>query len=71
MAKYQLLVDTVGRAILACPERVDSERGAQIKAAFNTWRDAQPPELLIAGETEVIRVESIDLALAPAEEVGA
>lgn len=70
MSKYQLLVDTAGRAILACPERLDSDRAAAIKAAFNTWRDAQPPELLIAGETEVIRVESIDLALAPAGDQG-
>lgn len=63
MAKFQLLVDAEGRAILAGLEPVSAERGQAIKAAFAKWREAQPPEVLIAGETELIRVTDIELAL--------
>lgn len=69
MARFQLFIDDQGRALLACKEPVDTDAGVAIKAAFNAWMAANPPELLIAGETELHRVRSIELALPEPAEV--
>ncbi len=59
-----LVVDAQGRMLLSVTGSLEPQMRQEIKAAFNAWRDAQPPELLIVPESEVIRVLDIELEVA-------
>ena len=56
-----LVVDAQGRMVLSIPAPVSPAMKAAIQASFDAWRNAQPPELLIVPESEVVRVVAVEL----------
>lgn len=61
--RAQVVIDRAGRVMLTVPGPVTPANVVAIRDAFNDWRDAQPPELLVVPEADVVRVETIELAI--------
>lgn len=59
--RFTLAIDQAGRAILATPDKLDDDAVRALQAAFKRWDTAQPPEALIVGECDVVRVLDVDL----------
>ena len=49
MKNAQLIIDREGRMILATKGAISADQVEVIRAEFDRWRNAQPPELLIVG----------------------
>ena len=63
MKNAQLIVDREGRMILATKGAISADQVEVIRAEFDRWRNAQPPELLIVAESDVVRVVDVTLDL--------
>lgn len=59
--RFTLAIDQAGRAILATPDQLTAVQIAELQAAFRRWDVAQPPEALIVGECDVVRVLDVEL----------
>lgn len=64
--RFTLAIDTAGRAVLATAEKLTDAQIVALRAAFAAWQAGDPPEALIVGDCEVLRVTDVTLDLEPA-----
>jgi len=69
MATARLVIDREGRMVLAVDVPLSKDAAIGIRRAFDEWRRAQPPQLLIVPDAEVVRV--VDVELGDLTEAGA